>query len=398
LTPPNSGSALGGNITFTAYGTGANPIIDATTEADNAVNINAKDYITISNLSLRNGNSATQGVVFIQGGADHVTIQSCDIGPSSQHGVQFQYDAGGYNQILNNTIHGNALNGISSYIHTGSTNDASRTIISGNNVYSNAHDGIHLRSNYWTVESNIVHDNGSEGVYVGIHPYSGEAVENSGDNNIIRYNIVYNQKGNSEDGSGIGIDQWCDSNEVYYNVVYNNDGKCIYAYDAASPTIYNNTCYGNMQDSYTSHSLWAEIHLVGALTDNVLLKNNIAQATKANTYAVYVEGTVYDNTIDITNNIWYAAATNWYFWNDGGGNNLGTWNALTGVGTDINSNPQFISTTNYYLRAGSPAINAGANVSLTSDFSGNGLVGAPDIGAYEYASQRGMVITGGAFQ
>jgi hypothetical protein len=38
------------------------------------------------------------------------------------------------------------------------------------------------------------------------------------------------------------------------------------------------------------------------------------------------------------------------------------------------------------LSASSPVINKGANVGLTSDFSGNPLVGLPDMGAFEITS------------
>jgi hypothetical protein len=38
----------------------------------------------------------------------------------------------------------------------------------------------------------------------------------------------------------------------------------------------------------------------------------------------------------------------------------------------------------YRLRAGSPAIDAGQNLGFTQDVAGNPIVGAPDIGAYEY--------------
>jgi len=48
-------------------------------------------------------------------------------------------------------------------------------------------------------------------------------------------------------------------------------------------------------------------------------------------------------------------------------------------GTD----PIFRSTSDYRLRAGSPAINAGVDVGLTTDYLGNPIIGLPDIGAYE---------------
>ena len=46
--------------------------------------------------------------------------------------------------------------------------------------------------------------------------------------------------------------------------------------------------------------------------------------------------------------------------------------------------PLFTSTSNFRLQSISPAINKGINVSLTTDYDGNPIVGIPDIGAFEY--------------
>jgi len=57
-----------------------------------------------------------------------------------------------------------------------------------------------------------------------------------------------------------------------------------------------------------------------------------------------------------------------------------------------NSNPLFINTaiSNFQLQSTSPAIDAGTDVSLTSDYAGNPIYGAPDIGAYEYQPPHTM--------
>ncbi len=49
----------------------------------------------------------------------------------------------------------------------------------------------------------------------------------------------------------------------------------------------------------------------------------------------------------------------------------------------LTSDPKFISSSDFHLQPGSPAINAGVDVGLTSDYRGLSIVGAPDIGAYE---------------
>ena len=56
-----------------------------------------------------------------------------------------------------------------------------------------------------------------------------------------------------------------------------------------------------------------------------------------------------------------------------------------------------IDQSNYRLRPGSPAINAGVNVGLTTDFAGKPTRGLPDIGAYEYrpVQKQGFGFTSG---
>jgi hypothetical protein len=132
--------------------------------------------------------------------------------------------------------------------------------------------------------------------------------------------------------------------------------------------IYNNTCYGNSLDSSGTHSKFAEI-AVGAfednLNDNVLIKNNIAQATQVTAYAIYLDSHASKASgLTITTNDWYASATNWYFWSLSGGNDLATWNALTGVGTDLNSDPLVASAASgdLTLQQGSPCVDVGADL------------------------------------
>lgn len=58
-------------------------------------------------------------------------------------------------------------------------------------------------------------------------------------------------------------------------------------------------------------------------------------------------------------------------------------------GTSKTTDPLFRSASDYRLRAGSPAINAGTDVGLTTDYLGKPVRGVPDIGAYEFQSVGG---------
>ncbi len=65
-----------------------------------------------------------------------------------------------------------------------------------------------------------------------------------------------------------------------------------------------------------------------------------------------------------------------------------TWAAATGQDANsIASYPLFVNEANkdFHLQPFSPAINAGVDIGLTTDFAGNPIIGLPDIGAYEYA-------------
>jgi len=77
---------------------------------------------------------------------------------------------------------------------------------------------------------------------------------------------------------------------------------------------------------------------------------------------------------------------------DAAGKTLATWRTSTGYDNNspVPADPLFVSAgTDFSLQAGSPAINAGVDVGLTTDYLGNAIVGLPDIGAYEYQSSSG---------
>ena len=53
----------------------------------------------------------------------------------------------------------------------------------------------------------------------------------------------------------------------------------------------------------------------------------------------------------------------------------------------MTGNPLFVSSGDYHLQAGSPAIGKGLSITgLTTDYAGNAVKNPPSIGAYEYGS------------
>jgi hypothetical protein len=172
-------------------------------------------------------------------------------------------------------------------------------------------------------------------------------------------------------------------------VIYNTYGPGIYLYESSYSNVYNNTIYNNSTGSDTGHGR-GSIRATGRVeyTTNAIIKNNNCYSTSSRDYAIFVDANYVSNGIIVANNNFYRASGNWYFWNNGEGGNLATFNALPRVSGNVNSDPLFVSTStsDFRLQSNSPCINVGTNVGLTSDFAGIGVPqgGVPEIGAYEY--------------
>ena len=122
------------------------------------------------------------------------------------------------------------------------------------------------------------------------------------------------------------------------------------------------------------------------IAGNWKIQNNIihspirAASTNANDNAhVLFSNNIYDNVSDTSGFQMMGGAITYAQWKATYGQDL--------TGSRI-ENPLFISSSDFRLQSGSPAINAGVNVGLTTDYLGKAIVGLPDIGAYEYGSSR----------
>lgn len=172
---------------------------------------------------------------------------------------------------------------------------------------------------------------------------------------------------------------------IYYNLMYNlglssgaYTGKALFfnaegAYTSTWDDIYflNNVVYNptltgtTIMDSEDS----------GNTFTNIVFRNNICQGFY--NAVKWDHGTV--DGLSIENNLTYLVT------------NL---HALTGVSNSTVQNnilatdPLFVSSTDFHLQSTSPAINAGIDVGLLSDYLGNPIIGLPDIGAYEWGITR----------
>jgi hypothetical protein len=195
---------------------------------------------------------------------------------------------------------------------------------------------------------------------------------------IIRYNVFSTVQGRAIDG-------FIGNSSIYYNIIKNVTTGAAGSAICLEVNGKGNTVYNNVFYECANYAIFINSDPVAGDTANVI-KNNIFYSTTVNHIIGVSAGVVAGTPPTIDYNI---------YWMGSGGETRYQWGATdytftnwkTQSSGDANSkeaDPQFISTANFHLLSSSPAINAGVNVSLTADYDGNGLKGAVDIGAYEY--------------
>ncbi len=226
---------------------------------------------------------------------------------------------------------------------------------------------------------------------------NGISFAQSNDSIIARYNRV-----DQCFDAGISPQAWSTNsmtNMWFYNNVITN---CYYSFEfwaSATYTLtnvhfYNNTCYNagygwgydiplqrGDNSSNSCHLMsWA---LTGTVAD-VTIQNNIFVNSKNWAYRLddNVNKLTVDYNIILVDTVGYTAESTFY-------NTLAAWQtAMSQDANSISEDPSFLSSTDFRLQSGSPAIDAGTDTDLDSDFSGNlrpygdGI----DIGAYEYVT------------
>lgn len=226
---------------------------------------------------------------------------------------------------------------------------------------------------------------------VGKHAAYG--IANGGCSNWIIENVelLYNQVGASVNASDLDTSSYFRKNSIHNNASYG-----LYVSDVVKNTHYqNNLIYSNGGNGVylRSGNETTDPGQMGYLENNTIYGNT--------TYGIYIRGGVfYDYTNwTVKNNIVLGHATNQLFkYNDtivnltasnnapGATNAYNSyWSAVKGTG-NVETDPLLVSSSDFRLQASSPAINAGADVGITSDYLGTAVPrgAAPDIGAYEY--------------
>ncbi len=227
--------------------------------------------------------------------------------------------------------------------------------------------------------------------------------------------------------TGAGHNHWNITRNLIYNIgrtgglAFFNKDHALYTGSFSSPAVganYINFTYnivyavsGNALELYSDHDLiannvmaWSSegisggsgfIQIVDGLANETIANNIFYQPASNNTWAILNYINV--STCNVKNNMCYDCSL-WYYHNTDNttamkGNNYGR--------TDCEHaqvDPKFISAlkanapnVDFNLQSGSPAINAGTSVGLTTDYLKNVIIATPDIGAVEYIQGQAQI-------
>jgi uncharacterized repeat protein (TIGR02059 family) len=190
--------------------------------------------------------------------------------------------------------------------------------------------------------------------------------------------------GNLAEGIGYNTIQWgtaffatghipSDSNGIIYRRIY----------------ILNNTIIAGSGSYGTEAGINFSIY---GSADNIVVKNNIIVGfgIAGDAGAIFIDGT---SLTSFTN---FALQDNIFYQNKRDGVMLyaGANPSYSVNSGNLTSNPLFVSSTDFHLQTGSPAIGKGVAISsVTTDYAGNSYKNPPSIGAYESGSASAPPVT-----
>ena len=216
------------------------------------------------------------------------------------------------------------------------------------------------------------------------------------DNILVEGNLVHDvgRLSPNEGGSGSQNYLWNDhgiyingvnnciiKDNIFYNVFH---GWALHFYSGSNNPSSNISVLNN---TFAFNKTAAGLIVLYAALTNVNIQNNLFYiSADAN-----LEGISPSSNVGITINADYPYAgvtINHNMMYRGNGIIAKATSGVTIDNNIVNTDPQITNPAafDFRLLSTSPAINAGVNVGLTIDYLGNGIVGLPDIGAYEYGS------------
>ena len=396
---------------------GADPddyVIEAVGSRDEAV-VNTNDYVTVRDLNLQGG-----GLYAVYSlSASNFTLDNCQVSKSTSGPFVWTNESKHTTTITNNTI-SNIIQDwgveVSGPDYFTISNNVLTDIGSDNLVKRNAVGILVFNSDHGVIDNNIVTNISENGISV---EYSSNPV----DNVVISNNAVTCAMKLMLDGGGIYINGGATDRTIGGTIKYNRVIGCLPATDGVpAGEIEPDNIIGIYLDDDTDHvNVYYNVvsGLVGGsgifLHTNGTLDNVWNNTVDNSTYGIWISNEPIDNTTTIKNNILRVVSGGHnihYTHLSGFDANIGDfdynlysssgtvtfykgyadpteytfadWKTLMGKdASSVSGNPLFISSSDLRLQNGSPAINAGVSVGLSSDYTGAALNGLPDIGAYE---------------
>ena len=390
-------------ITYSAYDSGDNPIIDASSNTSGI--IWTANYVNLDNLVTVNATS--HGFAISNSG--NITLADVE-----------SNDNGGDGFYLNN-VTGIITDNLTADGNTGSGWHSAAALVDAyidglTSVYNVQHGALFEG----TGSSNITITSGNLSFNsVATSSYNGLSFKDTGNSANVTYTTsAYNG------GDGFNIhDTWTDTDFWYVLADTNGvdgggaDGDGLSYHETCTGTVKYSTFRNNFKsgacninDSVTSfhyclfsHATAGTLGLVGAFgSANMTVHNCVIYSETDAGSGVYSTLGGANPFIEIRNSIITNCATGLQSDNltiiDSDYNvvwgNSNDYNTVTPGAHDIDSDPLLVNPPiDFSLSTGSPAINAGVDVGLTEDFIGNPVTGNPDIGAYEYQGINSPSVT-----
>jgi len=313
-------------------------------------------------------------------GAMNVLIHD-NVIDNAQFGILMSYEAGSSSAL---SIYNNKMSNMEIHIRIGDGDV--NCILTGTAIYGNE---ISDWINWDDLDNNNHH--------VGIHLFANHIASGSGiTGSLIYNNYLHGDLGVNQTAFGIFTENvvgtsGCNGMLAFNNVLVGSNatghapGNYFQPKNSAYVCFYNNTI---VAPANTGTCLETNGELFG--TGLIDWKNNICDTASTGVYETSVTDDIRAAGTD--NNLYYNSPAQVFRYHSGGAAAFDTWKANCGCdGSSLTSNPNLDGT--YRLQAGSPAINAGANLTglgitaLNTDRAGNQrpVAGAWAIGAYQFS-------------
>jgi hypothetical protein len=341
----------------TAY---TNPGIEAG-QRNNTVFSSGKQYITLNEFHMKDGNDDTYGTVTAYNNAHNWVITNCTATNAALDGFSL---TGNNVTVTNVTVTYASRFGIT----IGGTGHGD-AIIQNSTLHDNGAASINVNSQNATIQYNLMHDDGwntdaqahaiyiyhgsgvgGEGTIIQynemygyniVHPtWTDSTIRVSGNNIIVRYNFIHDSHHGMDLADG---EDTANNNSIYYNIFSNMTNYGIWAGGATNSTIYNNVFHGAGSEApwgYTS--LFFSDGTYQNSSENVV-KNNIFYGSTYHFVVLPNQDTGFVSDNNIFNN---DSGTKFYWL--GTEYNLSNWNTNSGQdGNSTASDPLFTNASGY---------------------------------------------------